>query len=321
MSGQSGGPGPPKPPDIADQRDDNMLVDVSCDSQSVSEVTNNVSGNKKSYTNSSADAENIYAESDRGPYCVFVEHKVKNIGRLFPVRVGHYLKLDSVYKGKVVDIKAVGINKVKVIFNSREAANSLIADKTLNDNNLVAYIPVFFNHKKGVVKMVDTFFSEEYLMGSIESDRIVTDVKRLLRKTIDEASKKEVLVKLQVIVVTFKGSTLPTNIQINSVNFDVEPYVHPVVICYHCMRYGHTSKMCRGKSRCAKCGETHSNNGENGTGTVPLKPISVIGLCIAYIVIALIISPRLGNAQNILNSKALKKLWQLEIFRSKKQKK
>ncbi|CAH2011885.1 unnamed protein product [Acanthoscelides obtectus] len=38
------------------------------------------------------DFKNTYTTTDTGPFFVCIEHKTKNIGRLFPIRVGHYLQ-------------------------------------------------------------------------------------------------------------------------------------------------------------------------------------------------------------------------------------
>lgn len=40
-------------------------------------------------------------------------------------------------------------------------------------------------------------------------------------------------------------------------SFPVRPYVPPPLRCYKCQRYGHIAVTCKGKQRCAKCGEDH----------------------------------------------------------------
>ena len=98
------------------------------------------------------DFNNKYRSTDKGPYFVFIEHKDKNLGKLFPIRVGHYLC--KIYKKNILDIKSVGINRVKVILNTYDIANSLIDSEVIKQNNLIAYIPKIFTQKKGIIRNI-----------------------------------------------------------------------------------------------------------------------------------------------------------------------
>ncbi|KAK5649975.1 hypothetical protein RI129_001004 [Pyrocoelia pectoralis] len=224
MSEETGGPGPPQ------NKPSNPLMDCSDENR--------------------YDLNNKYKECDIGPYVVFLQHKIKNIGRLFPVRVGFYLQKVNEFKNDILDIKPIGINRVKVIFKTYHIANSLINHEVVIENDLIAYIPKFFNHRKGVVRMVDTYFSEAYLVETIVSTIAVTEVKRLTRKVVDSNTNKTEFIKRQMIVATFAGNRIPDSIKINMVNFHVEPYIHPVIQCLKCLRYGHIQAQCKGKTRC-----------------------------------------------------------------------
>lgn len=182
-----------------------------------------------------------------------MDHNEKNIGRLFPIKIGHYLLTDDTLKKEVEDIKSVGINRVKVIFKTLETANSLVNHLVIQKNNLIAYIPRFYTHKKGLIRMVDTCFDEEYLLNVIISNKKVVGVQRMKRKIID-LDGNSCLVKRQMIIVQFLGNEIPQNVQINLCNFQVEPYIQPMVPSYNCLRYGHSAKQCKSKeSRCKKC--------------------------------------------------------------------
>lgn len=203
------------------------------------------------------DFNNIYKSTDKGPFYVFVEHKDKSVGRLFPIRVGYYLRLNNDYRKTILDIKTVGRNRVKVIVDNYKSANELINNDLLTKNNLIAYVPKFFTQKRGVIRMVDTFFSDEYLLNNIEADRKVVEVKRIVKKIIDEDGVEKV-VKRQVIIASFLGNEIPTCIRINGVNFPVEPYIQPVIQCHKCLRYGHISKLCKNTDfNCKKCSSVH----------------------------------------------------------------
>lgn len=58
------------------------------------------------------DLNNRYRFNDKGPFIVYIEHKEKNIGRLFPIRIGHFLRKDIRFKNNIVDMKSIGKNSL-----------------------------------------------------------------------------------------------------------------------------------------------------------------------------------------------------------------
>lgn len=62
----------------------------------------------------------------------------------------------------------------------------------------------------------------------------------------------------QIIIVKFLGQSLPTDVTIHNVFCKVDPYIQNVTQCPICLRFGHSSKVCKGKPRCKKCGEAHN---------------------------------------------------------------
>lgn len=207
----------------------------------------------------SFDLTNKYSFKDKGPYSVYVEHLNKNIGRLFPMKVGFYFLEEKDFKNDILDIVSVGVNRVKILFKTFSIANNLIQHNIIIKNNLVAYIPTFYNHRKGVIRMVDTSFSEDFLKQHIQCDNSkIINVQRMKRKVNDTDGNK-ILVDRQMIIVTFAGNTLPDKVRINLSYFTVDPYIHPVVQCFTCLKYGHTAKLCKSKTkRCITCANIHN---------------------------------------------------------------
>lgn len=227
---------------------------INVDKQNKTDVSN---GDSARTQQGEIDFNNKYKTSDKGPYYVFVEHKDKSVGKLFPVRVGYYLRLNNEYKKSILDIKTVGRNRVKVILNDFRSANDLINNELLTKNNLIAYVPKFFTQKRGVIRMVDTFFSNEFLLNNIESSRKVVEIRRVEKKIID-SDGIEKFVKRQVVIVSFLGNEVPPFVRINGVNFPVEAYIQPVIQCHKCLRYGHVSKLCKNDDfHCKKCATIH----------------------------------------------------------------
>lgn len=199
-------------------------------------------------------AKNKYRITDPAPYYVYVEHVDKNIGRLFPIRVGHFLYQHEEFRSGITDIVPIGVNRVKIIAKTFNIANKLIDHPVLIENKLRSYVPTFYTQKKGVVKLVDTMFNNEYLWNNIQSEQEIVEIKRLRRRTFNRETGKEEFVDRQTLVITFLGSVLPSKIRINFCTFPVEPWIYPVVKCFACLRFGHVADQCKGKLRCSRCG-------------------------------------------------------------------
>lgn len=124
-------------------RVDTQKTDISTDKNLLSEE------GKKIQERYDELAKNKYRITDAAPYYVFVEHAGKNIGRLFPIRVGHFLYQDTEFRKGIKDIVSVGINRVKIVANTYSVANKLVDHPTLLKNGLRSYIPSYFTQKKG----------------------------------------------------------------------------------------------------------------------------------------------------------------------------
>ncbi|XP_076388411.1 uncharacterized protein LOC105664168 [Megachile rotundata] len=65
---------------------------------------------------------------------------------------------------------------------------------------------------------------------------------------------------MKTIMITFKGSILPTRLLIGQGHIDIkiEPYVEPVKQCYKCLKFGHYQAACREEdNRCAIYGDKY----------------------------------------------------------------
>lgn len=56
-----------------------------------------------------------------------------------------------------------------------------------------------------------------------------------------------------MIVITFIGRRISDKIWLNIVNFEFEPYNHPVIQCFECSRFLPASKECKASQRCQIC--------------------------------------------------------------------
>lgn len=195
--------------------------------------------------------ENRFKDKDSGPFFVFVEHKTLNIGRMHPMKLGEKLLQLTGYDKQIKEISRIGRNRIKIELHSGNIANKLVTHSFFTENDYVAYIPSFLTEKRGVVRFVDTSFSETELLNIIDSDVPVKHVHRMKRAI--RSDDNVTYVPRQVIVVTFEGVKIPQHIFINKVRCSVDAYIQPVVQCFNCLRFGHTSTQCKSKKRCKKC--------------------------------------------------------------------
>lgn len=75
---------------------------------------------------------------------------------------------------------------------------------------------------------------------------------RRLQVTRDGARKDS-----EYILLDFEEEVLPRKVTVGYLSYNVCEYVPRPVRCYNCQRFGHTAKVCKGRRRCAKCGEDH----------------------------------------------------------------
>ena len=98
--------------------------------------------------------------------------------------------------------------------------------------------------QKGIIHGVSGDFSDDSLKeGLSASDVKITDAKRLG--------------KSNSVMVTFKGSVLPSHVFYGYLRFTVKLYIPSPLRCYKCQHFGHVADKCRSNFRCAKCGDKH----------------------------------------------------------------
>lgn len=239
------------------------FVNSKSNGESVNSPTQNSIDNEKliadRHKTLSINRYNKNTDGNQAAYQVYVEHEKLNVGRLHPMKVGRILnEFDQELQTQIIEVNAVGRNRIKILTRTAYAANTLIASEIFKKNSLFAYIPQHRIQKKAVIRNVDTTLTEIELKNIIKSSVPILNVKRMYRKN-EKKSKPDDpdTVPRQMVIVTFQGLNMPQFVFIDRVRCVVEPYIAPVIQCYRCMRYGHSSKLCKGKQRCKTCAEEH----------------------------------------------------------------
>lgn len=175
------------------------------------------------------------------------------------MQVGKILFKNPNFKNKssILSITSTGFSKVKVELSSAIKANTLTQDPILTINNLKAYIPNYLMFKFGVVRNVHPSISEKEITEEICSEVKVLSAKRLKRKFRNDGNTE--WKDSYSVCLKFEGQVLPKYIYLLGMRCEVNIYVPKVMLCFKCLRYGHSSKNCKSAtSRCNICAGSHN---------------------------------------------------------------
>ncbi|CAG9790271.1 unnamed protein product [Diatraea saccharalis] len=159
----------------------------------------------------------------------------------------------SRYNKGVKEIKRVNALRYAVIFDNAKNANSLLSNSSfLSLHEIKAFIPAATSECIGIIKYIPVDLSCKHLFDKLISSQEILAVRRFTRRTPDG------IVPLQTVSVTFAGNVLPERVNYGLCLVPVEEYIKPVLQCYKCMGFGHTTKFCKRNIVCSICSESHS---------------------------------------------------------------
>lgn len=167
----------------------------------------------------------------------------------------------------VEEILFVNNNKLKVITKSLTTANNLIQDEEfcsffkinvpfdLCEVRGVASIPVDYSEKE-VYKYTNVKHKPEFCFIDHFNRMSIIEVKRNTRAVSNNDNTKS-RVPVNSVVITFPGTILPSHVELDGL---IKSFVEPVLQCYKCFRFKHTTKACK-KTRmlCRRCSKAHDN--------------------------------------------------------------
>lgn len=196
----------------------------------------------------------VYPPSFDGPFVVYFRKKEKPINVL--------LISSEIYKkySSVKEIKKISLDKLRVIFSSRDDANSLLESKLFISSYRV-YAPCDFCEINGVIydETLDCDDVRKFGIGIFKNNTIapvqVLECNRLSKLVVNDKDTK--YVHSNCFKITFAGSVLPDFVMVDNVTFDVRLYFPKLMHCERCLQFGHTLKFCSNKPKCGKCGEPH----------------------------------------------------------------
>lgn len=166
------------------------------------------------------------------------------------------VKLTSILKNQVGDIimaKVLRDGNLLIACKSEEQRQRAGKMKEIGKNKVVStnYIGQGTKGAKGVIWGVPTSITTDEIKANLKGGS-VKNVRRL--QVNRDGTKRD----SESILLEFVGEMLPRKVTLGFMSYNVREYVPMPMRCYNCQRFGHTAKTCKGKRRCARCGEDHS---------------------------------------------------------------
>lgn len=197
-----------------------------------------------------------YVHLYRAPFIAYIQHADKNIGRLHEMSIGHMLHKDLGLKTSIKSISRSGANRIKIEMNTIQDVIDLVNKPALKSRGYHCFVPKYLTERRGVIRYVDTCFSDSYILENIECDGLIKEVKRIVREVTEGGQTKRL--PTQTVILTFHGNKLPEYCILNSCRRLITSYVYKPVLCFKCLHFGHVKAQCRSSvAKCRKCGDTH----------------------------------------------------------------
>ena len=187
------------------------------------------------------------------------------LSRVNPLKIGKWL-YETV--GDVVEVKPSRSGDLFIQCQSYDQAQTLLQLKFLDDSQIPIISKPLLKRDFGVIYGISNDISETDLLDCLSQYEVI-QVKRLMKSS-HAADGKRISIPSSCVLLTFKvdpesvsDNTVPEHVTVGYQCFPVKPYVPTPMRCFNCQRFGHTARTCRGKVRCATCGEMHER--EAGT--------------------------------------------------------
>lgn len=180
--------------------------------------------------------------------------------KLSKIKVSQILLKNNIKN--VFDIKAIGKNKLCVVFNNHTSANNF--DKS-EIQGIKTEIPIHYISVVGVLRGFPSDMPLSDLSSLIKFPDQILKIERITRVNPDkqkDPTNKEIPDRIPSnnVKITFHSSVLPSHIDLKYYKEKIHPYVSNTRQCTHCLRFGHSNRVCKSAKRCDKCGSNHTED-------------------------------------------------------------
>lgn len=207
-------------------------------------------------------------------YNIFIQNYKGDL----PLKIKKIAKLAYENYPKIIEILYLNRNKLKIVTSDITTANALLMDEKFTKEYRVT-VPFDDVEIKGVVGIPHedddgSTITEESIynkctikhkpeFGIIEC---VEDIKIVEVKRFTKFNKDKTPNPLNRVLLTFSGKTLPSHVNLDNILFPVTSYREPVLQCFKCYRYKHSTRACnKNQAICRRCAKHHSISTDEST--------------------------------------------------------
>lgn len=195
-----------------------------------------------------------YNDESKAPFTVWIKSRSGDL--LHPLKLSKFI--NGKYKSTLSCVKKNG--KMRVMLNNKNDANLLVLDGFLKDFHLS--IPAEHVEIEGAVdwfELCDLDDEQELItagVGCFNNTALqqckIVHAERLSKR------EKEIVTWTNTVKIVFEGQVLPNFVEIYGLRVRVRPFHQKPMFCDRCQQFGHTSRDCRRKQKCASCGAEHA---------------------------------------------------------------
>lgn len=147
--------------------------------------------------------------------------------------------------------------QLTVCVNNVDAAIKLLDVKTLAGVCVEAHIPPSLIKNEGKIIAVPYRYSEDQMLEELAPYGVVGVRREVKARKVENGGLT--FNPRGGVILTFKPEVaLPSRVHVGQYVFPVEEYLEAPMQCFNCMRFGHSSKICRASPRCRHCAGAHS---------------------------------------------------------------
>ena len=172
------------------------------------------------------------------------------------------------------DTKSVRVNKIKNIVAvelenpTQPTIDILLQITKIGTWTVICSLPIKDKLKFGVISPIDLDEDLDILKEMIEKSLLddlslatVFKIERLNRKSSDSSRPRPIMEPSTAVRITFVSNSLPNNIKIGHMSYNIRPFIFPPTQCFKCARLGHVIGSCKStRDRCKYCAKDHQSS-------------------------------------------------------------
>ncbi|KAM7291266.1 uncharacterized protein ISCGN_027839 [Ixodes scapularis] len=183
-------------------------------------------------------------------------NREKSFWRINPNVVAN--EVIGIAKEKLLSHRINKDGSLAVSVESLLAANRLLAVTSLCTIEVTPSAPESYSRNLGKIKGVPLEYSDGELLEYLKDFGVLYVQRQIAYRRQDDGKVEEH--KTESVILRFRPDRpMPQRILMGFTSHPVEEYFGPPIQCFHCQRYGHISKFCRGPQRCKVCTGPHNH--------------------------------------------------------------